>query len=145
MEKIEVRVINSSNFPLPQYQTAHAAAVDLQAAIDEPIILESLERRVISTGLTISLPIGYEAQIRSRSGLALKHGISVANGVGTIDADYRGEVGVIVINLSPEAYTIQPGDRIAQMVVAKCEQIEWRVVTDLEETSRGDGGFGSTG
>ncbi len=145
MEKVEVRVINSSNLPLPQYQTAHAAAVDLQAAIDEPVILGSLERRVIPTGLTIALPVGYEAQIRPRSGLALKHGIAMANGVGTIDADYRGEVGVIVINLSPEAYTIQPGDRIAQMVVAKCEQIVWQVVVDLEETSRGAGSFGSTG
>lgn len=145
MEEVEIKVITSSNLSLPQYQTKHAAAVDLLAAIDKPITLESLERHVVPTGLRLALPEGYEAQIRARSGLALKHGITMANGVGTIDADYRGEVGVIVINLGKEAYTIQPGDRIAQMVVAKCERIIWSEVASLEGTDRDAGGFGSTG
>ena len=130
---------------LPEYQTVHSAAVDLAACMDEPVTLESLERAVIPTGLAMALPEGFEAQIRPRSGLAAKHGIALANGVGTIDADYRGEIGVIVINLSKETFVIEPGMRIAQMIVARYAKAEWHVVETLDETERGSEGYGSTG
>lgn len=130
---------------VPEYQTSHSAAVDLAACMDEPVTLESLDRAIIPTGLAMALPEGYEAQIRPRSGLAAKHGIAMANGVGTIDADYRGEIGVIVVNLSKETFTIEPGMRIAQMIIAKHEKAEWELVEALDETERGLGGYGSTG
>jgi dUTP pyrophosphatase len=142
--KIQITKLRD-NAVLPEYQTEHSAAMDLHAAIDEPVTLGSLERQLIPTGISIALPPGYESQIRARSGLALKHGITVANGIGTIDADYRGEYGVIAINLSNEPYTIQPGERIAQLVIAKHETAEWEVAENLSETKRGAGGFGSTG
>jgi dUTP pyrophosphatase len=145
MSDVQIKVINRSKHPLPQYQTEHAAAVDLCANIDEPITLGPLERSIVPTGLFIALPPGYEAQIRPRSGLAAKHGISLVNAPGTIDADYRGELGVIVVNLSNDPYTINDGERIAQMVVARHETIAWEEVTELEETERGAGGFGHTG
>lgn len=130
---------------IPDYQTDYSAAVDLYACLDESVTLDSLDRAVIPTGFAMALPNGYEAQIRARSGLAAKHGISMANGVGTIDADYRGEIGVIAINLSKQPFTIEPGMRIAQMVVAKVEHVEWVEVDELDETVRGVGGYGSTG
>lgn len=130
---------------IPQYQTKHSAAVDIAACLDEPVTLESLDRAIIPTGFAMALPEGYEAQIRPRSGLAAKHGIAMANGVGTIDADYRGEVGVIVVNLSKETFVIEPGMRIAQMIIAKHETAEWELVEALDETERGAGGYGSTG
>ncbi|MGY4893910.1 MAG: dUTP diphosphatase [Candidatus Saccharimonadota bacterium] len=130
---------------LPVYQTAGAAGADLHACIDEPIVLQPLERRVIPTGLAMSIPEGYEVQIRARSGMSIKHGITMVNGIGTIDADYRGEVGALVINLGQEAFTIEPGMRIAQMVVAKYEVTGWNVVESLDETERGTGGYGSSG
>lgn len=130
---------------LPVYQTAGAAGADLHACIDEPIVLQPLERRVIPTGLAMSIPEGFEVQIRARSGMSIKHGITMVNGIGTIDADYRGEVGVLAINLSQEAFTIEPGMRIAQMVVARYEVASWNVVTELDETVRGAGGYGSSG
>lgn len=142
---MKVEVLKKSKHPLPVYQTEHAAAVDLTANLDEPIRLGSLERALVPTGLAIALPSGYEAQIRPRSGLALKHGISLVNAPGTIDADYRGEIGVIVINLSNEPFEINDGERIAQMVVTKHEVIEWEEVEVLGETERGEGGFGHTG
>ena len=145
MSDVQVRVINRSRHPLPSAQSDHAAAVDVCANIDEPMILGPLERRLVSTGLFIALPPGYEAQIRPRSGLALKHGIGVANSPGTIDADYRGEIGVILINLSDEPFTIKDGERIAQMVVARHETVAWEEVEVLDETERGEGGFGHTG
>jgi dUTP pyrophosphatase len=145
MSDVQIKVINRSKHPLPQYQTEHAAAVDLCANIDQPITLGSLERAVVPTGLFIALPPGYEAQIRPRSGLAAKHGISLVNAPGTIDADYRGELGVIVVNLSNETYTIKDGERIAQMVIARHETIAWEEVESLDETERGAGGFGHTG
>ena len=130
---------------LPLYETDQAAAMDLKAVLDEPLTLQSLDRAVIPCGFAIELPQGYEAQIRARSGLAAKHGIAMANGIGTIDADYRGEIGVILVNLSRDAYTIQPGDRIAQMVIARHETVEWQEVDSLSETKRGAGSYGSTG
>jgi dUTP pyrophosphatase len=130
---------------LPKYETKHSAAVDLVAALDAPITLAPGERAVIGTGLALALPTGYEAQVRARSGLALKQGIGLANGVGTIDADYRGELGVILANYGSEPFTVESGMRIAQMVIAKCETAEWQLVDVLEQTSRGSGGFGSTG
>lgn len=130
---------------LPAYQTAHSAAADLVACIDESVALESLDRAIIPTGFAMALPAGYEAQIRPRSGLAAKHGIAMANGVGTIDADYRGEIGVIVVNLSKETFVIEPGMRIAQMIIARHETAEWELVEELGETERGAGGYGSTG
>lgn len=142
---MRIQVINKSKHPLPQYQTQHAAAVDLTANIDEPIVLKTLERALIPTGLYISLPAGHEAQIRPRSGLSYKHGISVVNAPGTIDADYRGEIGVLLINLSHEPFTINDGDRIAQMVVTRHEIVEWDEVEVLDQTLREGGGFGSTG
>lgn len=145
MSEIKVSIINRSRHSLPEHQTTHAAAVDLRANIDQPITLESLQRTLVPTGLFISLPPGYEAQIRPRSGLALKHGISLVNAPGTIDADYRGEIGVIVINLSSEPFVIQDGERIAQMVISRHERIAWEEVNELDETDRGAGGFGHTG
>jgi len=130
---------------LPEYQTAGAAGADIHACIDEPITLQPLERRMIPTGLSMAIPIGYEVQIRARSGMSIKHGITMVNGIGTIDADYRGEVGVLAINLSQDAFTIEPGMRIAQMVVAKYETIGWNEVEALDETDRGVGGYGSSG
>jgi len=130
---------------LPEYQTAGAAGADLHACIDRPITLQPLERRMIPTGLSMAIPVGYEVQIRARSGMSIKHGITMVNGIGTIDADYRGEVGVLAINLSQEAFTIEPGMRIAQMVVAKYETAAWNEVEVLDETDRGVGGYGSSG
>ena len=130
---------------LPTYQTGQSAGVDLAAAIDAPIMLAPHERVVVPTGIAIALPDGYEAQVRGRSGLAAKHGVMPANGVGTIDADYRGEIGVILLNTSTEPFTIEPGMRIAQLVIARYERAEWVEVENLDETERGKGGFGSTG
>jgi dUTP pyrophosphatase len=140
-----IRVVNKSNNTLPAYETLHAAGMDLRADIKEPIQLKSLERKLIPTGLYIELPEGYEAQIRPRSGLAYKHGISIVNSPGTIDADYRGEIKVLLVNLSTEIFEIQAGDRIAQMVVARHEKIKWEEVAVLSETLRGAGGYGHTG
>ena len=142
---MKIEIINKSNHNLPHYETNFSAGMDLKAFIDEPVILNSLERKIIKTGLYISLPIGFEAQVRSRSGLSIKHGLCVLNSPGTIDADYRGEVGIILINLSQEPYTINNGDRIAQMILAPVIKMELKEVNDLPNTIRGDGGFGSTG
>ncbi|WP_298526894.1 dUTP diphosphatase [uncultured Christiangramia sp.] len=142
---MEVKVINKSAHKLPHYETDFSAGMDLRANIDDPIMLKPLERTIVKTGLFIELPLGFEAQVRPRSGLAAKKGITVLNAPGTIDADYRGEIGVILVNLSNEAFEIQNGERIAQMVIAKHEQISWEEVDSLGETSRGAGGFGSTG
>ncbi len=142
---IQVPVQNESNFDLPSYGTKASAGVDLKAVLKEPLTLAPLERKVVGTGLKLALPEGYEAQVRPRSGLASKHGITVLNAPGTIDADYRGEVGVIMVNLSNEAFTIHPGERIAQLVLARYEQIEWELTNGLSTTERGEGGFGSTG
>ncbi|WP_298246873.1 dUTP diphosphatase [uncultured Christiangramia sp.] len=142
---MEVKVINKSAHKLPHYETDFSAGMDLRANIDDPIMLKPLERTIVKTGLFIELPLGFEAQVRPRSGLASKKGITVLNAPGTIDADYRGEIGVILVNLSNEAFEIQNGERIAQMVIAKHEQISWEEVDILGETSRGAGGFGSTG
>ena len=130
---------------LPTYQTAGAAGMDIHACIDTPVILQPMERKMIPTGFAMAVPPGHEAQIRARSGLSIKHGITMVNGVGTIDADYRGEVGVLLINLGQTSFTVEPGMRIAQMVIARYERAEWREVTDLAATERGSGGFGSTG
>ena len=135
----------SKNIETPQYATEQSAGMDLRAVLDEPVTLRSLERKVVMTDLSIALPRGFEAQVRPRSGLAAKHGITVLNTPGTIDADYRGNIGVILINLSTEPFTINNGDRIAQLVVSKYERVEWVEVDDLDETDRGSGGFGSTG
>ena len=140
-----IKVINKSKHDLPKYQTELSAGMDLYANIDEPITLKSLERTLVKTGLFISLPKGYEAQVRPRSGLAFKNGITVLNTPGTIDADYRGEIGVILVNLSSQDFTINDGDRIAQMVIAKHETATWEAVENLDETERGEGGFGSSG
>ena len=142
---LNVPVVNKSSNPLPAYQTLAAAGLDLMANIETAIELNSLERKLIPTGLFIELPIGHEAQIRPRSGLALKKGITVLNTPGTIDADYRGEIQVLIINLSPEKVTIAPGERIAQMIVSKHETISWQPVEQLSDTQRGSGGYGSTG
>lgn len=142
---MKVNIINRSAFELPQYETELSAGVDLKANIDVAIHLESLERCLVKTGLFLELPAGVEAQVRPRSGLALKKGITVLNSPGTIDADYRGEVGVILINLSTDKFSINPGDRIAQLVFAQHEQADFQVVDSLSETDRGEGGFGSTG
>lgn len=142
---MKVKVINKSEFALPQYETSASAGVDVRANIEENIVLKPLERCLVKTGLFLEIPEGYEAQVRPRSGLALKKGITVLNSPGTIDADYRGEVGVILINLSNETFTIEKGERIAQVVFAKFEQAEWAESTELTETKRGTGGFGSTG
>lgn len=140
-----VEIINKSRHSLPKYETMASAGVDLRANIDAPIVLKPLERCLVKTGLFMAIPVGYEGQVRPRSGLALKSGITVLNSPGTIDADYRGEVGVILINLSNEPFTIQDGERIAQLVVNKCEQAEFYLVDELTVTERGEGGFGSTG
>ena len=140
-----IRIINKSNNSLPAYETLHAAGMDLRANIEAPVSLKPLERKLLPTGLFIELPEGFEAQIRPRSGLAYKHGISIVNAPGTIDADYRGEIGVLLVNLSDQLFEINPGDRIAQMVVARHEKVEWQQVESLTETSRGAGGYGHTG
>jgi len=142
---VVIKIVNKSNNPLPKYESAQAAGMDLRTSIDEPVTLQPLERKLFPTGLFIELPAGYEAQVRPRSGLAMKHGITVLNTPGTIDADYRGEVGVILVNLSGEAFTIEPGERIAQMVIARHEQPEVVEVTELSQTERGAGGFGHSG
>lgn len=141
---MKIKIINRSKHALPKYQTALSAGMDLYANIEESVTLKPLERKLISTGLLIELPQGFEAQIRPRSGLAIKNGITVLNSPGTIDADYRGEIGVILVNLSAEAFTINNGDRIAQMIIAKHETAVWEEVTELDKTDRGAGGFGST-
>jgi dUTP pyrophosphatase len=140
-----VKIINSSSNPIPAYETKLSAGVDLRANLDEKIILKPLERKLVKTGLFLEIPAGYEAQVRPRSGFALKQGVTVLNSPGTIDADYRGEVGVILINLGQEEVEIAHGDRIAQLVFAKVEQAEWEESSQLSETERGSGGFGSTG
>lgn len=142
---VEVKIINTSNNDMPSYSTIHSAGMDLRAFIETPVVLKPLERKLIKTGLFIELPEGYEAQIRPRSGLALKSGLTVLNTPGTIDADYRGEIGIILINLSNEDFEIHSGDRICQMVVAKHETVQWRPVVELKESDRGAGGFGHTG
>ena len=142
---MKVKVINRSVNALPQYETSGSAGMDLRANIDTPIQLESLERKIIPTGLFIELPEGYEAQIRPRSGLSIKKGLSLVNSPGTIDSDYRGEIGVIMINLSKETQTIEPSERVAQMVIARYEQSTWYEVVKLSYSERGTGGFGSTG
>src|SRR6056300_1140199 len=142
---IQVPVQNESNFDLPSYGTKASAGVDLKAVLKEPLTLAPLERGIVGTGLKIALPEGYEAQVRPRSGLAAKHGITVLNAPGTIDADYRGDVGVILVNLSTDPFTIEDGDRIAQMVLAKYERAQWELTDTLEDSERGPGGFGSTG
>jgi len=142
---MNIKIINKSNHDLPHYETMASAGMDLRANISESIILKPLGRSIVSTGLFIELPVGIEAQVRPRSGLAAKKGITVLNAPGTIDADYRGEIGVILVNLSNEAFTINNGERIAQLVIAKHERAEWEAVKVLSETDRGEGGFGSTG
>ena len=142
---MQIKVINRSKHALPEYETPHAAGLDLRANLDAAVTLGSLERALIPTGLFIELPAGYEAQIRPRSGLAIKYGISIVNSPGTIDSDYRGEIKVILINLSAEPFTIADGERICQMVVAKHERVEWKQTNELNETIRGEGGFGHTG
>ena len=140
-----VEIINKSKHSLPHYETEASAGMDLRANLEKSIILKPLERTIIKTGLFIALPVGFEAQVRPRSGLAAKQGITVLNAPGTIDADYRGEIGVILVNLSNEDFEINDGERVAQLVIAKYEQAEWKEVINLEETERGTGGFGSTG
>ena len=142
---IQVKVINKGKQPLPAYATEQSAGMDLRADIEQPVTLKPLERRLIPTGLHIALPQGYEAQVRPRSGLALKHGITVLNTPGTIDADYRGEIGVVLVNLSNEDFVVNPGERVAQMVRAKYEQAVLQTVDTLDETERGEGGYGHTG
>ena len=142
---MKIEVVNKGHQPLPQYATPQSAGMDLRADITEAVTLKPLERHLFPTGLRISLPEGYEAQVRPRSGLALKHGITVLNTPGTIDADYRGEIGVVLVNVSNEPFTIEPGERIAQMVIAKHEQADFVIVEELDETERGEGGYGHTG
>lgn len=142
---MQIDIINKSHHPLPEYATALSAGMDLRANLEEPVVLNPMERKLIPTGLFMSLPAGYEAQVRPRSGLAIKKGITVLNAPGTIDADYRGEVGVILINLSNEPFTVNDGERIAQMVIARHETAEWVSVNSLDETERGAGGFGHSG
>lgn len=142
---MKVKIVNHSPFDLPAYATVASAGMDLRADLKEPLVLRTLERALVPTGLHIELPVGYEAQIRPRSGLAAKHGISIVNAPGTIDADYRGEIKVVLVNLSNEPFTVNPGERIAQMVVARHETVEWVAVEALEDSDRGAGGFGSTG
>lgn len=142
---MKIKIVNRSHHALPQYATALSAGLDLRANLEEGITLQPMERRLVPTGLSIALPEGYEAQVRPRSGLALKHGITLLNTPGTIDADYRGEIGVIMVNLSDTPFNISDGDRIAQLVIARYEQAEWEAVEALDSTERGDGGFGHTG
>ena len=140
-----IKIINRSQHELPNYETIASAGMDLRANLVDPIILKPLDRAIVKTGLFIELPIGYEAQVRPRSGLAAKKGITVLNSPGTVDADYRGEIGVILVNLSHENFVVENGERIAQLIIAKHERAEWITVEELSETSRGEGGFGSTG
>ena len=140
-----IRIVNQSDHPLPAYESTASAGMDLRAQLDSPIVLEPLERGIVKTGLFIELPVGVEAQVRPRSGLAIKKGVTVLNAPGTIDADYRGEIGVILINLSNEPFTIDHGDRIAQLVIAKHETITWKPAEKLSDSDRGTAGFGSTG
>ena len=142
---MKIRIINRSRHPLPEYATIQSAGMDLRASLEEPLTLAPMERRLIPTGLFIALPDGYEAQIRPRSGLALKKGITLLNAPGTIDADYRGEIGVIMVNLSDTQFEVCDGDRIAQMVISRYEKAEWQEVDELDVTCRGEGGFGHTG
>ena len=142
---LKIKVVNKGHQPLPQYATALSAGMDLRANIEEPVTLKPLERRLIPTGLHIALPAGYEAQVRPRSGLALKKGITVLNAPGTVDADYRGDIGVVLINLSQEDFVVEDGERIAQLVIARHEQAEFELVEVLDETERGEGGFGHSG
>ena len=142
---MQIKIINKSNHPLPHYETIASAGMDLRANLSESKVLKPLERSIVGTGLFIELPIGYEAQVRPRSGLAAKKGITVLNAPGTVDADYRGEIGVILVNLSHEDFKIENGERIAQLVIAKHERADWVSVEELSDTSRGEGGFGSTG
>jgi dUTP pyrophosphatase len=142
---MQIKIINKSQHPLPNYETNASAGMDLRANLTESITLKPLERILVKTGLFIELPIGYEAQVRPRSGLALKKGITVLNSPGTVDADYRGEIGVILVNLSNEDFVIENGERIAQLIIAKHERAKWQETIELTETSRGEGGFGSTG
>ena len=142
---MKINIINKSKHPLPHYETNASAGMDLRANISEAITLKPLDRTIVKTGLFIELPIGFEAQVRPRSGLAAKKGITVLNAPGTVDADYRGEIGVILVNLSNEDFTIENGERIAQLIIAKHERAEWEEVEILSETARGEGGFGSTG
>ncbi len=145
MEKLKVKIVNRSTNELPAYSTDQSAGMDLRAWLDEPVTLQPLERRLIHTGVYIELPVGYECQIRPRSGLALKRGLTVLNTPGTIDADYRGEVGVILVNLGNEPQVIENGERICQMVVARHETVQWELVETLDDSKRGAGGFGHTG
>ncbi|MCD6091681.1 MAG: dUTP diphosphatase [Bacteroidales bacterium] len=142
---MQINIVNHSKHSLPAYETIASAGLDLRASLDQPVTLKSLERKLIPTGLFIELPVGYEAQVRPRSGMSFKHGIGVLNSPGTIDADYRGEIKVILVNLSSENYTIEDGERVAQMVIARHEQAEWIEVKELNPSERGAGGFGSTG
>lgn len=142
---MKLRIINTSRHELPEYGTESSAGMDLRANLDQPVVLQSLERSMIPTGLFLEIPKGYEGQVRPRSGLAAKKGITVLNSPGTIDADYRGEVKVILVNLSNEPFTVEDGERIAQLVIAKHERVEWEQASELNETGRGTGGFGSTG
>ncbi len=142
---VEIRVVNKGRQPLPAYATKQSAGLDLRADIDEDVILQPLQRQLIPTGLHIALPEGYEAQVRPRSGLALKHGVTVLNTPGTIDADYRGEIGVVLVNLSQDSFTVHPGERVAQLVVVRYEQADLVSVDVLDETERGEGGYGHTG
>ena len=142
---MKIKVINTSNHSLPSYETIASAGMDVKAFLENPVVLAPFERKLIPTGLYIELPIGYEAQIRPRSGLAIKSGITVLNTPGTIDADYRGEINVLLVNLSPDPFTINPGERIAQMVISRHKKVEWEEVDVLGDTGRGAGGFGSTG
>jgi dUTP pyrophosphatase len=145
MEKLRINIINRSAFALPAYETLHAAGMDLRANISETITLEPGQRMLIPTGLFVAIPVGYEAQVRPRSGLAFKHGITVLNSPGTIDSDYRGEIKVLLIHHGDVPFPVQPGERIAQMVVARHESVVWEPVVELESTERGEGGYGSTG
>lgn len=142
---MEIKIINKSQHPLPNYETLASAGMDLRANLSEPITLKPLERAIVKTGLFIELPIGFEAQVRPRSGLAAKKGVTVLNSPGTVDADYRGEIGVILVNLSNEDFIVENGERIAQLIIAKHERAVWIETQELTETSRGEGGFGSTG
>lgn len=145
LSTMQINIINKSEHPLPAYETAHAAGMDLRANITETVAIAPMQRTLVPTGLFIELPVGYEAQIRPRSGLAFKHGITVLNSPGTIDADYRGEIKILLINLGSEPFEIKHGERIAQMIIAKHETANWQVVDQLGETTRGAGGYGSTG
>jgi dUTP pyrophosphatase len=142
---LTIKIVNQSNNPLPEYATMGSSGMDIRASIDQPMVLQPSERVLVPTGLSVEIPLGYEIQVRPRSGLAIKQGITCLNTPGTIDADYRGEIKVILINLSNEPQTIQPGDRIAQLVLQKVEQIKWVPVSELADSERGAGGFGSTG